>query len=381
MRGHLQQRGGDAWRIKVYVGRSSDGRKRYVERTVRGTKAQAEVELARLLVEAGEGRHAAAAPMTFGELLDRWLAVKKLAVEPTTLSSYELVARTYLRPVLGYRKLTSLRPIELDGLYAELSDRGLSPRTVRICHTVIRQALDQARRWGLIARSPAVDATPPRQVRHEVTPPTVDQVRDLVAAARAEDPEFGTYLWLLAATGCRRGEACALRWSDIDLDAGQLTIRRSVAMAGGVPYEKGTKTHQSRRVALDRATVAELRAHRLRMRERALSLGVRLADDAHLFAGTDGRPWRPDVCTNRFTRLRDRLGMRAVRLHDLRHFVATVLGDGGVPIATISNRLGHRDTATTLNIYTHALPATDQHAAAYLGSLLSPSPALPANVP
>lgn len=380
MRGHLQQRGGDAWRIKVYVGRSSDGRKRYVERTVRGTKRAAEVELARLLVEAGEGRHAAVAPMAVGELLDRWLAVKKLAVEPTTLSSYKWVARTYLRPALGARKLASLRPIELDGLYAELSYRGLSPRTVRICHTVIRQALEQARKWGLIARSPAVDATPPRQVRHEVTPPTVVQVRELITAARAEDPEFGTYLWVLAATGCRRGEACALRWSDIDLETGQLTIRRSIALADGVPYEKGTKTHQSRRVALDQATVAELRGHRLRMRERALSLGVRLADDAHLFGDPDGRPWRPDVCTNRFTRLRERLGMPGVRLHDLRHFVATVLGDGGVPIATISGRLGHRDTATTLNVYTHALPATDQHAAAYLGSLLSPSPAAVADV-
>lgn len=109
MRGHLQQRGGDAWRIKVYIGRSSDGRKQYVERTVRGTKRAAEVELARLLVEAGEGRHAAAAPMTFGDLLDRSLAKKKLAVEPATLNSYEWVARTYLRPALGDRKVASLR--------------------------------------------------------------------------------------------------------------------------------------------------------------------------------------------------------------------------------------------------------------------------------
>lgn len=101
MRGHLQRRGGDAWRIKVYAGRSSVGRKRYVERTVRGTTRAAEDELARLLVEAGEGRHAAPAPMTFGDLLHRWLALKRLAVEPTTLSSYEGVARTYPRPALG----------------------------------------------------------------------------------------------------------------------------------------------------------------------------------------------------------------------------------------------------------------------------------------
>lgn len=101
------------------------------------------------------------------------------------------------------------------------------------------------------------------------------------------------------------------------------------------------------------------------MRERALALGVRLADDAYVFADVE---WRPDVCTNRFGRLRTTLGLERARL---RHFVATVLGDGGVPIATIGSRLGHRDTATTLNIYTHALSATNQVAAAYLGGLLS----------
>ena len=177
------------------------------------------------------------------------------------------------------------------------------------------------------------------------------------------------------ATGCRRGEACALRWTDIDLEKAELCIGRSIATVDGRVYEKSTKTHQSRRLALDPATVDELRTHRRRMRERALQLGTALLADAHVFSDPEGRPWRPDVCTNRFGRLRQGLGLSTVRLHDLRHFVATVLGDGGVPIATISSRLGHRDTATTLNIYTHALPATDQRAAAYLGSLLAPESA------
>jgi integrase len=163
-----------------------------------------------------------------------------------------------------------------------------------------------------------------------------------------------------------------LRWSDIDLDGEELVIRRAIAMVNGAPYEKSTKTHASRRVSLDEATVLVLREHRRRMLERAMALGVRLADDAYVFADVEGRPWRPDVCTNRFGRLRAQLGLDRVRLHDLRHFVATVLGDGGVPIATISSRLGHRDTATTLNIYTHALPATDRVAATYLGAPLSP---------
>ncbi|MBX3314364.1 MAG: hypothetical protein KF906_08600 [Actinobacteria bacterium] len=158
MRGHLQHRGDDTWRIKVYVGRSPDGRKRYLERTVHGTRRDAERELSRLVVEVDEGRHAAAAPMKFDELLDRWLEVKRASVAPRTVENYEWVATKYLRPRLGDRKLAALRVFDLDALYAELRASGLSARTVRICHTVVRQALDQARRWGLIARNPAVDA-------------------------------------------------------------------------------------------------------------------------------------------------------------------------------------------------------------------------------
>ena len=285
MRGHVQQRGADSWRLKVFIGRSGDGKRRYVERTFRGSRAEADVALARLVVEAADGRYVPAAPMSYGDLLDRWLAVKRMTVEPSTIRNYEWVAARYIRPVLGSRGLASLRPVDLDQLYTNLHGWGLSPRTVRICHTVLRQSLEQARRWGLIARSPAVDATPPRQLRKEVTPPTIDEVRRLLDAALTDDPDFGTYLWVLASTGCRRGEACAIRWTDVDVDSGELRIRRAIAMdADGQPYVKDTKTHQSRRLALDEATVARLKAHRRRARERALALGVHLAADAYLFA-------------------------------------------------------------------------------------------------
>jgi integrase len=122
-----------------------------------------------------------------------------------------------------------------------------------------------------------------------------------------------------------------------------------------------------------RQRVALLRQHRPWQREEALALGARLADDALLFATVDGAPWRPDVCTNRFGRLRATLGLDGVRLHDLRHFVASVLIDGGIPISTVSTRIGHSQMSTTLNLYTHAIPATDQTAAAYLGTLLAGS--------
>jgi integrase len=205
-----------------------------------------------------------------------------------------------------------------------------------------------------------------------VDPPTLDQVLDLLDAAYDKEPAFGVYLWVKSATGSRRGEMCALRWHDFDLDRREVRLRRAIAKDydGGL-LEKDIKTHASRRLALDEGTVSLLRQHRLRQREHALALGVPLADDALLFANADGKPWRPDVCTNRFSRLRAKLDLEHVRLHDLRHFVASVLIDGGIPISTVSKRLGHSQMSTTLNIYTHALPATDQKAADYLGDLLS----------
>lgn len=343
-----------------------------------------------MVVEAGEGRWVPSAPMTMAELLDRWLRLKETTVEPSTVDNYRWIARQYVVPAFGHRKVVSIRTVELDEFYARLrlsggvESRPLSGRTVRICHSVMRQSLDQARKWGVIARNPARDATPPSAGHSEIDPPSLAQVRDLLAAAFDEEPGFGVYLWLLATTGCRRGEGCALRWKDVSWDTGELLIRRNIAHVGRDIVEKATKTHQSRRVAIDASTLDLLRQHQLRCRELALRVGVRLDDDAFLFSEQPdfATPWRPDVCTNRFRRLRATLGLESVRLHDLRHFTATELGQSGTPVATISARLGHRDKATTLNIYSHTLPASDQQAAQTISRLIgNPSATTPSSAP
>ncbi len=188
MAGHLQERGPKTWRLSVYVGRDSrTGRKRYAQRTVLGTKREAERALARLVTEVDEGRHSASAAGTFGDLLDRWLETKAQSVDPSTISNYRWVTEKYVRPGLGRSRLASLKAADIDSFYVRLAaqpgERGkkLSPRTIRICHTVIRQALEQARKWGLITRNPAVDASPPRSRHHEIHPPSVDQVLTLLA--------------------------------------------------------------------------------------------------------------------------------------------------------------------------------------------------------
>jgi integrase len=194
----------------------------------------------------------------------------------------------------------------------------------------------------------------------------------LLAAAKEYDEDFATYLRVLAATGCRRSEALALRWSSIEWKKNELLIARSLTMVDAAVVEKDTKTHQSRRVILDPGTIHALESQKVRAHARASACGTELIENAYIFTSeaNGAAPWRPDVATNRFGRLCTSVGLSGVRLHDLRHYVATNLGAAGTPLATISARLGHRDRATTLNIYQHALPAQDHDAAELLGSLL-----------
>ena len=177
-----------------------------------------------------------------------------------------------------------------------------------------------------------------------------------------------------AATGLRRGEGCGLRWSDLDVGARTLVVERSVvAVSGKGAIEKDTKTHAARRIALDAATLEVLVRHREAMEEQAESCGVELAGDAFVFShASDGsRPWHPDNVSAAFARVRGRAGLDRVRLHDLRHMHATQLLAAGVPVRTVSGRLGHANAATTLNVYGHFLEPSDRQAAEVIGDLLS----------
>ena len=143
-------------------------------------------------------------------------------------------------------------------------------------------------------------------------------------------------------------------------------------------FEKDTKTHQARRVAVDEGTLAALGEWRLECERRAALCGVPLAPDGYVFSPEpEGSvPWKPMHCTIQWRSLRKRVGINpAIRLHDLRHFAATRLLDAGVPVKTVSGRLGHSRPTTTLNVYAHFVPATDRIAADAMGRILS-SPAV-----
>ena len=218
--------------------------------------------------------------------------------------------------------------------------------------------------------NPAVVARKPRAPAPQPDPPTVAQAARIIDAAWAEDDDWGTLVWLVMVTGVRRAELLALRWSDIDLDAAALTVRRNYVRVNRRSIEKDTKTHQMRRLAIDPATVEVLSEHRDRYRERCRVAEVPPIETAHLFSYRPlrDRPCDPSGVTHRYGRMCAELGIGS-HLHALRHYSATELLSAGVDLRTVAGRLGHGGGgATTLRVYAAWVGESDRRAAEMLGS-------------
>lgn len=385
MKGHLRRRG-NAWELRAYAGIDPISRRqKYVTRAFSGGKREAEQALARLVAEVSGGGHAAR-DATVGDLVFHWLDLVKDDLSPSTVRGYQRIIRCYIEPCLADIALSKLKTAQLDAFYSKLKEKGgqrgsrLAPATVRQTHAILRRALQQGVRWGWISTNPAVLATPPRLRRTQLTTPSPDDVVRLIEVASSEDPDFGCFLQLAATTGARRGELCGLRWSDIDLDASNVAISRNIVEGSkNELFEKDTKTHTTRRIALDEGTAGKLAKLHQQSSARARECGSQLRSDAYVFSPVaDGlSPLTPNETTKRFERLRRRAGLDNVRLHDLRHFAATRLLAAGIPVRTVSGRLGHANAATTLGVYAHFLEESDQQAAATLGALVSPKESRP----
>lgn len=366
------------WELRASAGKDPlTGKYRTVTRRFVGNKTAARKARAELLLEVQRGKHTGT-QATLGTLLERWLDKIEGDRSPRTMDGYRMNVRYHILPALAHVPLNKLEPETLDTFYASLKKGSphrnpLAVATVRQIHAIIRAALNQAVRWQWIPTNPALLADPGslRPVEHH--PPAPEAVLRLIEAA---EPEVAVFLRVSAATGARRGEVCALRWEHIDLTTGVVRIERSIIQTGtgkSVLVDKTTKTNQRRKVRLDPDTIEVLRQHRMRWVERARTFNLTLNPSAYVFSSSADAsvPLRPDSATQAVTRLRDRLGMPGLRLHDLRHFVATQLLADGVPVKAVADRLGHADVATTLRVYAHALEAADVEAAASMGRILT----------
>ncbi len=339
------------------------------------TKAEAVHAMNALQSAKAAGTHVEPSRTTVAGYLAEWLP--SIDVRPGTRMVYGVVIRRYIEPRIGALPLQSLTTARVKAFYRELTETGrvrggrpLSVKSVHNVHVLLRKALADAVRDQVISRNPADGAHRlPTDRGIEMKTWTADELTRFLASVQG-DRNFA--LWRLAATtGMRRGELLGLRWEDLRLDAGQLSVRRQLVRGtDGFTYGP-PKTEKGRRdVSLDDITAAVLRRHRKQQLEERLLMGEAYNDQGLVFARADGSPWDPDSITGTFERLSKRAGLPRIRLHDLRHTHASMALRAGVPAKVVQQRLGHASITITLDTYTHVAPDLDAEAARRVADLV-----------
>jgi len=370
--GTIRERKDGRWEARVVLTRP-DGRR--TRRSLLGrTRAEVRDKLQAALRAEAAGLPSVGERLTVGSFLATWLHdAVRATVRPKTYESYASIVRIHLQPGIGRFPLARLTPQQVQAFLNAEAASGLAPRTVAYIRAVLRQALRQAERWGMVSRNVARLVEPPRVPRREVRPFSPDQARQFVDAIQGDRLEA---LYLVAlGLGLRQGEILGLAWDDIDLVAGTLTVRHALQRVNGKLELVEPKSTTSHRVVALPAFVAEgLRAHRTRQRTERLIAGSRWHNDQRglVFTTSVGTPMDGIAVTRRFQALLATAGLPRQRFHDLRHACASLLLAQGVAPRVVMETLGHSQISLTLNTYSHVIPALGRAAAEQMDLVLGP---------
>lgn len=352
--GTLYQRPDGTWRAMIDLG-WSEGRR--VRRSVSATTRREVVER---IKEARRAMDAGLQPvsdkLTVGAYLKDWLDATRDNVRPSTWRRYAGMVRTHHLPRLGRFSLTKLTPGDVERM---LRDMDGSPRTRHHARAVLRTALARAVAHGLILRNPAALAAPPRVEHREVEAWDAPQVRTFLDGIRGHRLE--PLLTVAVVTGLRQGELLGLRWSDVDLAAGTLTVRHALQRVDGRLQLVETKTPRSRRTI----PLPELALRALRTAQET-PIG-----SLYVFTASNGSPLDGNNVTKRFQAIAAGLGLPRIRFHSLRHTAASLLLAQGTHPRVVMELLGHSQIGLTMNTYSHVIPSLEREAADRMNALLS----------
>jgi integrase len=362
-----ERKGG--WYARCFKGRTPEGKVRFASKLFRTLK-EAQAWARDTETRVAQNSYIPPSNVTTGEWLGLWLGGTAAdRVKEQTLASYSKMIDRYLRPSLGAVPLDKLAYADVKGCYASLTRRGLSARTVKYAHAILRQALDEAQRENRIYKNPCDLARLPKSVKQDRAVLDTEQAaRFLVAAAQ---DEWYAYWHLQLATGMRPSEGLALKWSDIDDNV--LNVQRTV-----VPTVEGQgwrfdtpKTGGSRVVPLDRVTLFILKGEKKAQAERRLKLGTRWHAHGLIFT-RDGRPLDlHSLRRNHFKRIVKRAKLDPkLTPYSLRHSNISALLSAGEALLTVSARVGHASAKMTLDVYGHSFTA-DQRSTTVLDKLMA----------
>ncbi|MGH2382980.1 MAG: tyrosine-type recombinase/integrase [Candidatus Limnocylindria bacterium] len=354
--GTLRERPNGTWEARY---RAADGRQRSIYAKTRG---EAAARLKAALRQRDAGLRPVDERLTLGDFLDDWLAHQvEPSRRPRTAESYRDVVRLYIKPELGRMPLARLEPEHVQAMLARLQGRrgALSATSRRYVYTVLRIALGHALRLGRVHRNVCTLIDPPSRSQRELRPLSRPELARFLTGIRGDRLE-ALYVTAIG-TGLRQGELLALRWSDVNLERGELVVRHTLQRGARVLAQP--KTERARRtLRLASAVRGALLAHRERQAIVALS-GL-------VFTTTAGGPIDGRVVARAFRRHLVRLGLPHQRFHDLRHAFATLMIEAGEDLGVVSRILGHADFSTTADVYAHLTPAMLDRAAARMDDVL-----------
>jgi integrase len=301
--------------------------------------------------------------ITFGNFLEQWFEdIAKPRLKPSTIITHTSVIKNHIQPAIGEIRLSQLSPVHLQSLYSQKLKEGLSSRTVKYIHTIIHQTLDQALKWGLVARnvSDVVDA--PKLVKTPVEPLTQDQVKRLLEVLEGDR----LYSFYVVSLGCglRRGEALALTWDAVDLENGTLYVKQIIQhIIGQGLVISEPKSEKSRRVVVMPDFVKEaLITHK----------NNQVIESEYVFHTSVGTPFYPRNIVRHFKKNLDKAGLpNHIRLHDLRHTFVSFMLAQNVPPKDVQVIAGHASFKTTMDIYGHLMPGAQQEAAKKMDKLFN----------
>jgi integrase len=308
------------------------------------TKAEVRVKLTKAVADKDAGIVYDAENLTIGVFLDKWLDAVKGSVRDRTWQRHEEVVRLHLKPTIGCTKLDKLNALQVQSVYRQKLDEGLSARSVEIIHATLHKALKQAVRWSLILRNVAEAVTSPRPAKKEIQPLTSEQLKALLTAAR-DDKLYALYV-LAVTTGMRNGELLGRQWKDIDFEGGTLTVNRSVFNGNVSP----PKTSNARRtIRHSKLAIRAIKQYRVNVAKHRISEWVfsTKAGTSIRVHNLHNRSWKP---------LLKRAGLpHTTRFHDLRHSCISLLLARGDPVKVVSEMADHADVSITLSVYGHVL--------------------------
>lgn len=319
---------------------------------------------------------------TLEQWLDLWLEqYAKPRIRPTTYNNYEMIVRVHIKPHLGRIKLSKLQPRQIQVFYNYLLEEGrvkekggLSPRTVAITHVILHEALEQAKKEGLVTRNVAELCSPPKQVKREARYLTLEEEEKFLSVLK--DEPLGAAFILLLGTGLRRGELLGLRWQDVHIEKdgeGYIEVKQQLVKAKingkNTLIFQPPKTEKGKRIIpLPSWAVEALKRHKEKQDKHKAKCGGKYYDHDLVFATSSGKPIHPRNFHRSFKRLLEKAKIQNATIHSLRHTFASRLLELNEHPKVVQELLGHNQISVTLDTYSHILPEIKKKAIAKLES-------------